>query len=258
MARNDGSTPAVGVDDAVQDVDVNLTGTNTQDAAAEAAQDPGPAENPQSTSSASAPLSVNPSEQNFVVYATLVQKLSQDLEQMRKDLLNSNAKSAILEDKIKEMQNDAKKTDAGNDKDKDEVQPPKRPDRKDVEKPDKYSGNTDYWLKWSKSFRKLLRRNDPRWSAVLDTVEANHGKPVTTELEEKWAQDLKISPHLAEFKEQLNEYLESYTIGSANVLVEACGERKALDAWRQLSDKVHSMRETHVHVLRRKAMSIAQ
>ena len=51
----------------------------------------------------------------------------------------------MLEDQLKEMkQNNGTKKD---DVDKDEIQPPKRPDRKDVEKPDKYSGNADYWLK---------------------------------------------------------------------------------------------------------------
>jgi hypothetical protein len=33
----------------------------------------------------------------------------------------------------------------------------KRLDRKDVDKPDKYGGNADHWIKWSKAFKKFLK-----------------------------------------------------------------------------------------------------
>ena len=60
-----------------------------------------------------------------------------------------------------------------------------------------------------------------------------------------------MQPHSS--KEQLNEYLETYTVGAAKVIAESCGDAEALEAWRQLADKGHSMREHHQHVLRRKA-----
>ncbi len=56
-----------------------------------------------------------------------------------------------------------------------------------------------------------------------------------------------------DFKLQLNEYLETYTSGGAKVIVEACSDARVLDAWRQLADKGNSMRQHHLHVLRRKA-----
>ena len=89
------------------------------------------------------------------------------------------------------------------------IKPPKPLDRKDVDKPDKYSGNTDLWLRWSKAFRKFLRRQDGRWGPLLDKVEAQRGRPVTAELEKEWAQQVHIGDYIADFKEQLNEYLET-------------------------------------------------
>ena len=43
---------------------------------------------------------------------------------------------------------------------------PKPLDKKDIEKPSKYSGNVDSWLAWSKSFRKFLRRTASHKRAV--------------------------------------------------------------------------------------------
>ena len=139
----------------------------------------------------------------------------------------------------------------------------KRLDRKDVDKPDKFGGNADHWLKWSKSFKKFLRRQDVRWPEILKAIEdrpwnaEERGKPFTL-ADEKMLEahadgTLGIGTQMVLFKEQLNEYLENYTTGSSKALVEACGDLKALDAWRQLADKGHSLREQHIHVLRRKA-----
>ena len=38
---------------------------------------------------------------------------------------------------------------------------------KDVEKPTKYTGNTDAWLPWAKSFKKFLRRTNATWLEIL-------------------------------------------------------------------------------------------
>ena len=42
---------------------------------------------------------------------------------------------------------------------------------KDVSKPEKYGGNTDDWLQWSKSFKQFLDGKDRRWEPLLDEVE---------------------------------------------------------------------------------------
>ena len=56
-------------------------------------------------------------------------------------------------------------------------------------------------------------------------------------------------------RDQFKAYFQNYTSGSAKVVAEACGERKALDAWRQLADRGHSGRPLHVNKLRVKANS---
>ncbi len=151
---------------------------------------------------------------------------------------------------------DQKEKDTGesmNTKQGDAKQPPKPMDRKDIDKPERYSGAADAWLKWSRTFKRFLRRQDARWPLLLDEVEKKKGRPVTKEDEVKWDEDLGLGGHVKMFKEQLNEYLESYTSSAARLLVEACGDTRALDAWRQLADKGHSLREQHIHALRRKA-----
>ena len=130
--------------------------------------------------------------------------------------------------------------------------PPKAPDRKDVEGPAKYGGNPDEWLAWSKTFKKFLRRREPRWFALLERIEAQRGKPVTATLEGQWEIELELGP-IFPWKDGLNEYLETYTKGDAKQLVEACGDARALDAWRQLAEKGCSFRLAHANVLLKKA-----
>ena len=130
---------------------------------------------------------------------------------------------------------------------------PKPLDKKDIEKPSKYSGNVDSWLAWSKSFRKFLRRTNEQWPDLLSKVEDLKGKPVTASHETEWSNQLRLGPIRA-WKEQLNEALESYTTGKARDVVDACGDVNALDAWRRLSDKGCSKRLTHATVLRKRAL----
>ena len=190
------------------------------------------------------------SDHNFRVVATQVAEMKAAMEFLKHELEKAKLKSDSLEEKVKML---TTKDDAKNKEDKDGVRPLKQLDRKDVDKPDKYNGNTDQWLKWSKHFKKFLRRHDERWTKLLELIENNRGKPVTIELEEEWTKDAGIGDYMKDFKSQLNEYMETYTSGPAKVLVEACGDRKSLDAWRQLADKGHSMRAAHVHALRKKA-----
>ena len=59
---------------------------------------------------------------------------------------------------------------------------------------------------------------------------------------------------MEQFKDQLNEYLESFTAKDAKAIVVACGEHNALDAWRQLAERGFSMRPHHIHDLMRLAL----
>ena len=59
---------------------------------------------------------------------------------------------------------------------------------------------------------------------------------------------------MAQFKDHLIQYLEAFTSKDAKSIVDACGERNALDAWRQLAERGFSLRPTHVHELMRAAV----
>ena len=58
--------------------------------------------------------------------------------------------------------------------------------KKDIERPEKYSGDIAGWLKWQQSFARFLRRQDWRWLGVLEKVQELRGKPVTPEHERQW------------------------------------------------------------------------
>ena len=60
--------------------------------------------------------------------------------------------------------------------------------------------------------------------------------------------------NVSQCKGKLNEYLESYTKGIARGIVDVCGESNALDAWRQLAERSHYLRPTHVNDLMKKAL----
>ena len=123
---------------------------------------------------------------------------------------------------------------------------------KDINKPEKYSGNVDDWLQWSKSFKQFLDSKDPRWEQLLNEIEMLRGKPVKAINEFAWVEKLGLG-NVVQFKKQLHSYLMNYTKGSAIAIVEAGDVSGVLDAWRQMADKGHSQREAHVMTLREKA-----
>ena len=58
----------------------------------------------------------------------------------------------------------------------------------------------------------------------------NRGKPATAELEDNGAKEVDIGNSLKDFSSQLNEYMESYTIGPAKALVEAPPAKASAEA----------------------------
>ncbi len=166
------------------------------------------------------------------------------MTRLDEELKDLKAKNKDLEEKLTNKHN------SKGDEDKDKLKPIHH---KNIDKPDKYDGNTDHWLRWMKSFKKFMKRQDERWVLLLDEIEKQKGKPITEDEEKYIAEKLKITGELTEFKSQLNEYLEMYTKGNVKQLVEACGDTRSLDVWRQLADKGHSLRDHHKHNLRRKA-----
>ena len=57
---------------------------------------------------------------------------------------------------------------------------------------------------------------------MWEEVENVKGKPVTTADEAKRAMELGLDP-IRQWNELLNEFLESYTKGTARGIVDACG-----------------------------------
>ena len=58
-------------------------------------------------------------------------------------------------------------------------QPLRQPDRKDIDRPAKYAGDITKWLQWSKAFIRFLRRQDWRWTQLLEKIQGLRGRPVT-------------------------------------------------------------------------------
>ena len=134
--------------------------------------------------------------------------------------------------------------------------PPLRPiNPKDVEKPEKFDSTGDGWLEWSKAFTRFLDRNDApncRWSSLLKAIESLKGRPITAQDEVAWEAQLGLG-NISDWKAQLEAYLGSYTKGRAREIVRHAGTAGALDAWRILADKGHSLRPMHQQALRSKA-----
>ena len=99
--------------------------------------------------------------------------------------------------------------------DPDEIVAPKPINHKDIEKPFKYDGSPDQWLKWSRSFKKFIRRNDERWTTILSAIEQNKGKPILATQELEIQNEAKLGSYTTAFKEQLCEYMENCTTGTA-------------------------------------------
>ena len=126
-------------------------------------------------------------------------------------------------------------------------------DKKDIEKPEKYSGDISGWLRWRDSFVRFLRRKDWRWKGLLERVQELRGKPVTPEHERQWEWEMGLGG-ISKFKEQLNELLMQFTKDTAKHTVDACGDHNALDAWRILAERGHSLRPQHVVTMMEKAV----
>ena len=79
------------------------------------------------------------------------------------------------------------------------------------------------------------------------------GKPVTPAHERQWEWELGFGD-ISRFKEQLNELLMCYTKDSARLVVDACGDHNAVDGWRMLAERGHSLRPSHVNTMMKQAL----
>ena len=122
-------------------------------------------------------------------------------------------------------------------------------DRKHVERPEKYSGDIKKFIVWSEKFIGFLQAQDPRWRALLTTIETWGHVEFKTEDYYKAATQSGVGPLLEDFKQQLYQYLHTYTTGSAAGTVLTLGAEQSFETWRRFADRGRSRRPEHQHRL---------
>ena len=124
--------------------------------------------------------------------------------------------------------------------------PPKHSlDRKDVAKPESYSGDINRWIQWRSTFSRYLGRQDERWPLVLKKIEGYKGKMISEDDEYQIDKEFNcegIRPR----KEQMMLALESFTSGETRRIINIAEEQGVFSSWSRLADKGHSLRDEHV------------
>ena len=125
-------------------------------------------------------------------------------------------------------------------------------DKKDIEKPEKYTGEITKWVQWSNTIKRYLKlRCDSRWPQILKHIELKKGQTISKEDEDNLAYEFN-QWSLQVWKEQLFQCLEMYTAGEAKKLILNFDENNVLSAWSRLADQGHSLRDPHLMDMRRK------
>ena len=125
-------------------------------------------------------------------------------------------------------------------------------DRKDIDKPEKFSGDTSKWVNWAASFKRYLRRYEPLWPAMVQKIDAKKGLAITKEFEDE-LQEEYYWKDIPLCKEQLYCALESFTSGETKKSVTAGDEANVFSTWSRLADKGNSRRDQHVMDMQRVA-----
>ena len=116
---------------------------------------------------------------------------------------------------------------------------------KDVDKPTKFSGQA--WPTWSTDFINFLGRKEQgsRWKKILLTIQSISQKPLDANGLKMISEEAKIDREdvLEAFKDQLYEYLKSYTSGDALTTVISNGPSNSFESWRRMCDQGGSTRE---------------
>ena len=114
---------------------------------------------------------------------------------------------------------------------------------KDVDKPSKFSGQN--LSTWSIDFMNFLGRKNAKWKTILQTIQNVSQKP----FDDKGYEHLKSATKIDEdevlnvYKEQLYEYLKSYTGGDVHTVVISNNPENAFESWRRMCDQGNSIRE---------------
>ena len=126
-------------------------------------------------------------------------------------------------------------------------------DKKDVEKPPKFKGDPMQWRSWSSKFANFLGRRDERWPKLIKAIQEKSDQAMTEKLEDEIYSDMGINTEndvgkqlKLRFREQLLEYLENFTEGTARAMVQAGGKDAVMETFRVMCDEGHSKRHRHL------------
>jgi hypothetical protein len=119
-------------------------------------------------------------------------------------------------------------------------------DRKIVEKPFKYSGDTKTFIQWQMRFKDYLSVYDSRWSMLLGAIE-DQGETITTGYTDiVIAKRLDIEGHLNDFKKQLYFYMTTFTEGAPLLTITSAGYEAIMESYRRIADTGRSRRPEHI------------
>jgi hypothetical protein len=114
---------------------------------------------------------------------------------------------------------------------------------KDVDKPSKFSGQN--LSTWSIDFMNFLGRKNEKWKTILQTIQNVSQKPFDDKGYEHLKNATKIDKDdvMNAYKEQLYEYLKSYTGGDVHTVVISNNPENAFESRRRMCDQGDSIRE---------------
>ena len=100
-------------------------------------------------------------------------------------------------------------------------------------------------MTWSADFMNFLGRQNAKWNGILQVIQNVSQKPLDASGYEKIQEATKSSrPEVLEaYREQLYEYLKTYTSADTHTLVISNNPANAFETWRRLCDQGNSIRE---------------
>ena len=198
-------------------------------------------------------------EMEMAFVLTQLQSLTEALDKMKEenktltDLIRDLTDDDLIRNLTDKAKGEAKNCDAkepykNNPKAGDDEIDLRDIDRKDVDKPNKYSGDTNQWRHWFLKFIGFLARRDERWKKLIEAIKNDSKDPMTDEKEQEIFKKISVTSGalIRKFKTQLYEYLETYTEGMPKAMIVTGGENNVIEVFRQLCDEGFSIRDRHL------------
>ena len=129
--------------------------------------------------------------------------------------------------------------------------PPAPIDKKIIEKPTKYNGDTGKFPEFQDGLKEYLDLHDERWKPILEGIEAST-QPLGMQEVIDITRHAGASEYQVEFMKQLFNYLKAFAGGEANRMIIAGGRDGVYESYRLMAEQGRSRRPEHVMVLRNK------